>query len=55
MNDGPYMFVHQVTGTYLETDGYNDNAGQAVQTWNLDPPPDGQGISGAQVVPPQEH
>jgi hypothetical protein len=37
MNDGPYMLVHQVTGTYLETDNYNDNVGEAVQTWNLDP------------------
>jgi hypothetical protein len=37
MNDGPYMLVHQVTGTYLEIDEYTDNAGVAVQTWNVDP------------------
>ena len=35
--NGPFMFIHEVTGTYLETDNYNDNVGQAVQTWNLDP------------------
>jgi hypothetical protein len=34
---GPFMFVHEVTGTYLESDNYNDNVDQAVQTWNLDP------------------
>jgi hypothetical protein len=28
------MFVHEVTGTYLETD--NDNIDEAVQTWNVD-------------------
>ncbi len=37
MTEGPFMFVHEVTGTYLETDNYNDNLDQAVQTWNLDP------------------
>jgi hypothetical protein len=31
------MFVHEVTGTYLETDNWNDNIGEAVQTWNEDP------------------
>ncbi len=44
--DGPYMFVHEVTGTYLETDNYNDNVGQAVQTWNLDPPQTTPGLRG---------
>ncbi|MCD7442498.1 hypothetical protein K4B79_30305 [Streptomyces lincolnensis] len=33
----PVMFVHEITGTYLETDNYNDNVGEAVQTWNHDP------------------
>jgi hypothetical protein len=37
MTEGPFMFVHEVTGTYLETDNYNDNIGEAVQTWNEDP------------------
>ncbi|MGH3926013.1 MAG: RICIN domain-containing protein [Pseudonocardiaceae bacterium] len=37
MDEGPFMFVHEVTGTYLETDNYNDNIGTAVQTWNEDP------------------
>ncbi|WP_344929065.1 hypothetical protein [Streptosporangium carneum] len=31
------MLVHQGTGTYLETDNYNDNVNEAVQTWNGDP------------------
>ncbi|TYB57448.1 RICIN domain-containing protein [Nonomuraea sp. PA05] len=34
---GPFMLVHEVTGTYLQTDNYNDDLEQAVQTWNLDP------------------
>ncbi|GGO52915.1 hypothetical protein [Streptomyces lasiicapitis] len=34
---GPYMFVHEVTGTYLETDNYGDAVEICVQTWNLDP------------------
>ena len=44
--DGPYMLVHEVTGTYLETDGYNDNVNEAVQTWNLDPPQTTPGLRG---------
>ncbi|MEV0225128.1 hypothetical protein [Streptomyces sp. NPDC050704] len=35
--NGPFMFVHEITGTYLLTDNYNDNIGQSIQTWNLDP------------------
>jgi hypothetical protein len=51
MTEGPFMFVHEVTGTYLETDNYNDNIGEAVQTWNEDPPAEGKRGAGAFVVP----
>ncbi|MFF4569032.1 RICIN domain-containing protein [Streptomyces sp. NPDC001410] len=34
---GPFMFIHEVTGTYIETDNYNDNVNEAIQTWNLSP------------------
>jgi len=44
--DTVYLFVHEVTGTYLETDNYNDNIGEAVQTWNLDPLPTSTGTLG---------
>jgi Ricin-type beta-trefoil lectin domain-like len=40
------MFIHEVTGTYLETDNYNDNANEAVQTWNFDPPKTDKGYLG---------
>ncbi|MFI0975592.1 RICIN domain-containing protein [Streptomyces sp. NPDC021093] len=43
---GPYMFIHEVTGTYLETDNYNDDIGQAVQIWNLDPVQKDKGLLG---------
>jgi hypothetical protein len=35
--NGPFMFIHEVTGTYVETDNYNDNVNEAIQTWNLNP------------------
>ncbi|MEV5594568.1 hypothetical protein [Streptomyces sp. NPDC052496] len=35
--NGPFMLIHEVTGTYLETDNYHDALGQGIQTWNLDP------------------
>jgi hypothetical protein len=44
--EGPFMFIHEVTGTYLETDNYNDNINEAVQTWNLDPPMSTKGFLG---------
>lgn len=44
--DGPYLFVHQVTGTYLMTDNYNDNVNETIQTWNLDPPQSTPGLRG---------
>ncbi|MEV8632896.1 hypothetical protein AB0395_14685 [Streptosporangium sp. NPDC051023] len=40
------MLVHQVTGTYLETDNYNDNPNEAVQTWNGDPLQTAKGLLG---------
>lgn len=42
----PVMLVHEVTGTYLEVDDYNDNIGAAVKVWNLDPPRDTPGQRG---------
>lgn len=44
--NGPFMFIHEITGTYLETDNYNDNVGQGVQTWNLDPLMTNKGLLG---------
>ncbi len=35
---GTWMFIHQVTGTYLQAYGYNPNVNDFVHTWNLDPP-----------------
>ncbi|GAB3138037.1 hypothetical protein GCM10027290_04910 [Micromonospora sonneratiae] len=35
--NGPFMLIHEVTGTYLEMDNYHDGVGQGIQTWNLDP------------------
>lgn len=35
--NGPFMLIHEVTGTYMETDNYHDGLGQGIQTWNLDP------------------
>ena len=40
------MLVHEVTGLYLETDNYHDSLGEAVQTWNLDPPMTEPGLLG---------
>ncbi len=34
---GSWMFIHQVTGTYLETDSTGCNINEAVQTWHNDP------------------
>lgn len=34
----PYMFIHEVTGTYLLPDSWDDGIGEAVQTWNENPP-----------------
>ncbi|WP_157420002.1 RICIN domain-containing protein [Actinomadura kijaniata] len=43
---GPFMFIHEVTGTYLETDNYHDGVGEAIQTWNLDPLMTNKGMLG---------
>jgi hypothetical protein len=43
---GPFMFIHEVTGTYIETDNYNDNVNEAIQTWNLSPPMTAKGYLG---------
>jgi hypothetical protein len=32
------MFIHEVTGTYLQVRGYVDNIGVDIRTWNQDPP-----------------
>ncbi|MBB4914616.1 hypothetical protein [Streptosporangium saharense] len=40
------MLIHQVTGTYLETDNYHDNVNEAVQTWNGDPLQTAKGLLG---------
>jgi hypothetical protein len=50
MAEGPFMFVHEVTGTYLEADNYNDNIGEAVQSGTPIPyrPPR---VSWASVIP----
>jgi hypothetical protein len=41
-----WMLIHQVTGTYLETDYYTCAPNEAVQTWHEDPPREVAGQKG---------
>ncbi|HBY81900.1 MAG TPA: hypothetical protein DEG47_34050, partial [Cyanobacteria bacterium UBA11148] len=43
---GTWMFIHQVTGTYLQSIGYNPDVNDYVHVWNLDPPNTTAGYQG---------
>ncbi|MEB3180640.1 MAG: hypothetical protein VKL59_16665 [Nostocaceae cyanobacterium] len=43
---GTWMFIHQVTGTYLQSIGYNPDVNDYVHIWNLDPPNTTAGYQG---------
>ncbi|NES02204.1 MAG: hypothetical protein F6K22_04760 [Okeania sp. SIO2F4] len=43
---GTWMFIHQVTGTYMQAIGYNPNVNDYVHLWNQDPPNTNAGYQG---------
>ncbi|RCJ18378.1 hypothetical protein A6S26_29075 [Nostoc sp. ATCC 43529] len=43
---GSWMFIHQVTGTYMQAIGYDPDVNDYVHTWNLDPPNTRAGYQG---------
>ncbi|MFB2979818.1 hypothetical protein [Microseira sp. BLCC-F43] len=43
---GTWMFIHQVTGTYLQAPGYNVDVNDHVHLWTLDPPNTTAGYQG---------
>lgn len=43
---GTWMFIHHVTGAYLQAIGYNPDVNDYVHIWNLDPPNPNAGYQG---------